>query len=71
MDIFGAIGGDHNIFTDHAGGSVRDSKRHRRDRLIFEQERVGLHNRPFKMYKFRSMVVQDTAKEKGEWTIAK
>lgn len=26
--------------------------------LIFKQERVGLHNRPFKMYKFRSMEVQ-------------
>ena len=36
--------------------------------LVFEQERVGLQNKPFKMYKFRSMVVQDTAKEKGEWT---
>lgn len=33
--------------------------------LVFEQERVGLQNKPFKMYKFRSMVVQDTAKEKG------
>lgn len=36
--------------------------------LIFEQERVGLQNRPFKMYKFRSMVVQDESNEKGEWT---
>ena len=26
--------------------------------LIFKQERVGLHNRTFKMYKFRSMTVQ-------------
>ena len=36
--------------------------------LIFVQERVGLHNRPFKMYKFRSMVVQSEETEKGEWT---
>lgn len=37
--------------------------------LIFKQERVGLHNRPFKMYKFRSMQVQDASKEKQAWTV--
>src|SRR5699024_9803673 len=31
--------------------------------LIFTQERVGLHNRPFKMYKFRSMGVQSRKEE--------
>ncbi|MBQ2257201.1 MAG: undecaprenyl-phosphate glucose phosphotransferase [Lachnospiraceae bacterium] len=36
--------------------------------LIFKQERVGLHNRPFKMYKFRSMEVQSDAEEKKGWT---
>lgn len=36
--------------------------------IIFCQERVGLHNRPFKMYKFRSMTVQDPNKEKMQWT---
>lgn len=36
--------------------------------VIFSQVRVGLHNREFKMYKFRSMVVQEAAKEAGEWT---
>ena len=36
--------------------------------LIFEQERVGLQNRPFSMYKFRSMIVQDADKEKNKWT---
>ena len=36
--------------------------------LIFSQERVGLQNRPFKMYKFRSMIVQDEKKEKKGWT---
>lgn len=36
--------------------------------LIYCQERVGLHNRPFKMYKFRSMEVQDPKKEKNQWT---
>lgn len=36
--------------------------------IIYCQERVGLHNRPFKMYKFRSMTVQDPGKEKSKWT---
>ncbi|MDO4267733.1 MAG: undecaprenyl-phosphate glucose phosphotransferase [Eubacteriales bacterium] len=36
--------------------------------LIYRQERVGLHNRPFQMYKFRSMEVQEPEKEKGRWT---
>lgn len=36
--------------------------------LIFKQERVGLHNRPFKMYKFRTMEVQKEEEEKKGWT---
>ena len=36
--------------------------------IIFSQERIGLHNRPFKMFKFRSMEVQDPNKEKKQWT---
>ncbi len=36
--------------------------------LIFKQERVGLHNKPFQMYKFRSMEVQNDADEKKGWT---
>jgi len=36
--------------------------------LIYSQERVGLHNRPFRMYKFRSMEVQPPAAEKSRWT---
>ena len=36
--------------------------------VIFKQERVGLHNKPFMMYKFRSMGVQKEEDEKGEWT---
>ena len=35
--------------------------------LIFKQERVGLHNRPFMMYKFRSMAVQPPDKENTRW----
>lgn len=36
--------------------------------LIFSQERVGLHNKPFKMYKFRSMRVQSDDEEQKAWT---
>lgn len=37
--------------------------------LIFKQERVGLHNRHFSMYKFRSMEVQKESIEKTGWTV--
>lgn len=37
--------------------------------LIFKQERVGLHNKTFEMYKFRSMKVEDPSKEKKKWTV--
>ncbi|MCR1839443.1 undecaprenyl-phosphate glucose phosphotransferase [Murimonas intestini] len=37
--------------------------------LIFKQERVGLHNRPFMMYKFRSMEIQREQEEKAGWTV--
>ena len=36
--------------------------------IIFKQERVGLHNKPFIMYKFRSMIVQSDEDEKKAWT---
>ncbi len=36
--------------------------------LIFMQERIGLHNKSFQMYKFRSMYVQDASEEKKAWT---
>ncbi len=36
--------------------------------VLFKQERIGLHNKPFEMYKFRSMVVQKAENETKEWT---
>ncbi len=36
--------------------------------VIFKQERIGLHNKPFNMYKFRTMYVQDTEEEVKAWT---
>ena len=37
--------------------------------LIYKQERVGLHNHTFMMYKFRSMEVQSKESEKKAWTV--
>ena len=37
--------------------------------VIFKQERVGLHNKPFQMYKFRTMRMQTPEDEEKEWTI--
>lgn len=37
--------------------------------VIFRQERVGLHNRPFSMYKFRTMELQSPEEEKKAWTV--
>lgn len=37
--------------------------------VIFKQERVGLHNKSFDMYKFRSMELQSPDEEKKAWTV--
>ncbi len=37
--------------------------------VIFKQERVGLHNKSFYMYKFRSMEQKSPGEEKKAWTI--
>lgn len=37
--------------------------------VIFKQERIGLHNSSFYMYKFRSMEQQSPGEEKKAWTV--
>lgn len=37
--------------------------------VLFKQERIGLHNRPFYMYKFRSMRLQTAEDEAKGWTV--
>lgn len=37
--------------------------------VIFKQERVGLHNKTFQMYKFRTMEVQKPHEESKAWTV--
>ncbi|MGN1147703.1 MAG: undecaprenyl-phosphate glucose phosphotransferase [Lachnospiraceae bacterium] len=37
--------------------------------VIFKQERIGLHSRPFYMYKFRSMEQQKPSEEQKAWTV--
>lgn len=37
--------------------------------IIFKQERIGLHNKPFMMFKFRSMEVQKVTDEEQGWTV--
>lgn len=37
--------------------------------VLFKQERVGLHNKPFMMYKFRTMRLQQEGEEKKGWTV--
>jgi len=36
--------------------------------VVFKQERIGLDRKPFMMYKFRSMVIQDDKEEVVRWT---
>lgn len=37
--------------------------------VIFKQERVGLHNKSFNMYKFRTMRMQEASEEVKAWTV--
>lgn len=67
MDIFGAIVAII-LFSPFMFVAAIGIKLTSKGPLIFKQERVGLHNRPFKMYKFRTMEVQKEEEEKKGWT---
>lgn len=70
MDIFGAVAA-LILFSPVMLLTVVGIKLTSPGPIIFSQERVGLHNKPFKMYKFRSMEVQVPSKEKCQWTTPK
>ncbi len=36
--------------------------------VIYKQKRIGLHNKEFEMYKFRSMCVQEDGQDTKKWT---
>ncbi len=67
VDIFGAVVAIV-LFSPIMLIAVIGVKTTSKGPLIFKQERVGLHNRPFQMYKFRSMEVQESEDEKKVWT---
>lgn len=37
--------------------------------VIFSQERIGRHNKPFRMYKFRSMRERNEVEDTADWTV--
>ena len=68
MDIVGAIV-DIIIFSPVMLVTAVLVKTTSKGPLIYKQERVGLHNQTFQMYKFRSMEVQSAKSEKRAWTV--
>lgn len=67
IDIFGALAAIV-LFSPVMLTAAAAVKLTSKGPVIFSQERVGLHNKPFKMYKFRSMEVQPPSQEKNKWT---
>ncbi len=67
VDIFGAIVA-LILFSPVMLATMIAIKLTDRGPVFFSQERIGLHQKPFKMYKFRSMRLQKEEDEKKEWT---
>ena len=68
MDIVGSIFAIV-LFSPIMLASVIAIKATSKGPVIFAQERVGRHNRPYKMYKFRTMYVQNEEEEQKAWTV--
>ena len=62
--LFGAV-----VFSPIMLASAIAIKCSSKGPVIFKQERIGLHNKPFLMYKFRTMEVQKPGAEKKGWTV--
>ena len=65
---FRRVRGDHSVLTGDAVFLHHDQA-DLTGSADLRQTRVGLHNKPFEMYKFRSMEVQTEEKEKKAWTV--
>ena len=68
-DELGELMTNTTAVTEKLRGTVIAIKATSPGPLIFKQIRVGLHNKEFQMYKFRSMEVQTEENEKKGWTV--
>ncbi len=67
MDIVGAIF-CIVLFSPVMLFAVIGTKLTSKGPVIYRQTRIGLHSKPFTMYKFRTMRVQSAEEEKSGWT---
>lgn len=67
VDIFGAIF-CIILFSPVMLMAAIGTKLSSKGPIIYKQTRIGLHSKPFTMYKFRTMRVQTTEEEKKGWT---
>lgn len=68
VDIFGSLVAIV-IFSPVMLFSAIAIKAQDKGKVIFKQTRVGLHNKEFEMYKFRTMRMQTEADEAKGWTV--
>ncbi len=67
VDIFGSIF-CIILFSPVMLMAVIGTKLTSKGPIIYKQTRIGLHSKPFTMYKFRTMRVQSAEEEKKGWT---